>query len=151
MCNDISAVAGERTHRSVPVRCFGMPEWKTALNSSVHTTSALSWVLIDMPLFRLTRFWSGMRQAEAIRISTPCVSKTSKYHLGGFPFALWSLAVRWEAGLRQQQRQRHWQELSMAFSPTRVFEGPQCRNEAMFVVWKFAQAWILWIQLSHSV
>lgn len=76
MCNDISM--GDRGAGdgalAVSVWCLGMLEWKTALNSSVHTTSELSWVLIDMSLFRLTRFWSGMRQAEAIRISTLCES-----------------------------------------------------------------------------
>lgn len=91
------------------------------LRDSARTTSALSWVLLDMSLFQLTCFWSGMRQAEAIRISSLCVSQTSKYHLGGFPFALWSLAVWREAELRQQQR--HWQELSWAFFPACVFKG----------------------------
>lgn len=85
---------------SVSARCSG----DVGMNdSSVHTTLALSWVLIDMSLFQLTRFWSGMRQAEAIRLSARCVSQTLKYHLGGFPFTLWSLLVWRGGGPRQQQ------------------------------------------------
>lgn len=95
MCDDISVE--DRAGRgpgalSVSAKCLGgdvgMKDSSERL--SVHTTSALSWVLIDMSLFQVTRFWSGMRQAEAIRISSLCVSQTSKYHLGGFPSALWS-------------------------------------------------------------
>ncbi len=119
---------------AVSVRCLGMLEWKTALNDSVHTTSKLSWVLIDTSLFQVTRFWSGMRQAEAIRISSLCVSQTSKYHLGGFSFALWSLAVRREAGLRR----RHWQELSGAFSLLVFLKEDNAETE--FVMWRSVQA-----------
>lgn len=89
MCNDISVVdrAGRGPGPS-PCLCgvLGMLEWETALNDSVHTTSELSWVLIDMSLFRLTRFWSGMRQAEAIRISNSLCESNLKVPLSRLSF-----------------------------------------------------------------